>query len=77
MSYSKQIKYFDALKRYQSKFEPKELEDFKMLLKRHKDDEDLDKLSFERLSKLHEKYHLNRPKPNYDHLFKNNDNEQE
>ena len=77
MSYRKQIKFFDDLKRYQSKFDRKELEDFNMLLKRHKDDEDLDKLSFERLSKLHEKYHVNRPKPNLDNLFKKNDSEQE
>ena len=77
MSYRKQIKYFDDLKRYESKFERKELEDYKMLLKRHKDDEDLDKISLERLANLHEKYHVNRPRPNYDHFFKKNDNEQE
>ena len=75
MSYSKQIKLFDTLKRYQAKFDLKELADFKMLLKRHKDNEDLDKLSLERLLVLHEKYHVNRPKQNYDQFFKKNDDE--
>lgn len=69
MSQRDQKKYFEALKRYERKFESKELEDYKMLLKRHKDDEDLDKLSMGRLKTLFEKYHLSREKKNYDHLF--------
>jgi hypothetical protein len=70
MSRKEQITYFEILKRYERKFEPKELESYKMLVKRHKDDEDLDKLSMEKLKSLHEKYHLNREKKNYDYLFK-------
>ncbi len=69
MSSREQKNYFDILKRYERKFEPKELEDYKMLLKRHKDDEDLDKLSMQRLIRLHEKYHLNRERKNYDQFF--------
>ena len=69
MSSREQKNYFDILKRYEKKFESKEREDYKMLLKRHKDDEDLDKLSMQRLVKLHEKYHLNREKKNYDQYF--------
>ena len=69
MSQREQKKYFETLKRYERKFESKEREDYKMLLKRHKDDEDLDKLCMGRLQKLFEKYHLNREKKNYDHLF--------
>lgn len=65
-----QRKYFETLKRYERKFDKRELEDYKMQLKRHKDDEDLDKLSMERLQKLIDKYHTNREKQNYDHLFK-------
>ncbi|MFZ6032858.1 MAG: hypothetical protein ACOYVE_06065 [Melioribacter sp.] len=70
MSYREQKKYFEILKRYERKFDPREREDYKMLLKRHKDDEDLDKLSFERLETLYIKYHVNREKVNLDHLFK-------
>jgi len=73
MSYRDQIKYFDALKRYERKFDSKELQEYKMFLKRHKDDEDLDRLSMQKLKDLHEKYHLNREKPNFDHFFKRPD----
>jgi len=69
MSSREQKDYFAILKRYESKFEARELEDYKMLLKRHKDDEDLDKLSMKRLKNLHEKYHINREKKNYDQFF--------
>lgn len=70
MSFRDQKKYIETLKRYERKMEPKEREDYKMLVKRHKDEEDLDKLSIARLEKMHEKYHVNRGKKNYDHLFK-------
>jgi hypothetical protein len=50
--------------------EPGEYEDYKMLKKRHIDDEDLDSLSLERLKKLYVKYYVNRPKPNINDLFK-------
>lgn len=69
MSQREQNKFFETLKRYERKFESKELEDYKMLLKRHKDDEDLDKLSMERLKNLYNKYYMNREKKNYDNLF--------
>lgn len=69
MASKEQRNYIDILKRYERKFESKELDDYKMLLKRHKDDEDLDKLSMQRLHKLYEKYHLNREKKNYDNFF--------
>lgn len=70
MSYRDQKKYFEILKRYERKFDPKEKQKYDMLLKRHKDDEDLDKASMEFLSEIYDKYYTNRPKPNYDHLFK-------
>ncbi len=73
MSYREQKKYFEALRRFERKMEAKEYEDYKMLKKRHIDDEDLDKLSMERLKNLYEKYYVNRPKPNLDNLFKKTD----
>jgi len=69
MASREQRNYFDILKRYEKKFESRELEDYKMLVKRHKDDEDLDKLSMQKLQKLFEKYHVNREKKNYDNFF--------
>ncbi|WKZ70286.1 MAG: hypothetical protein QY331_03315 [Melioribacteraceae bacterium] len=70
MSYRDQKKYFETLKRYERKFESKEKQRYDMLVKRNKDDEDLDKASMEFLKDLIEKYHRNRPKPNLDDLFK-------
>lgn len=69
MSLREQKKYFEILKKYERKFNPKELDDYKMLVKRDKDDEDLDKLSMQRLITLYEKYHVNREKKNLDFLF--------
>ncbi|OGU59408.1 MAG: hypothetical protein A2V66_16210 [Ignavibacteria bacterium RBG_13_36_8] len=77
MSQREQQKYFDVLKRYEKKFDSKELEDYKMFIKRHKDDEDLDRLSMEKLKTLYEKYHANRERKNYDHLFKKPDGQED
>lgn len=76
MSLREQKRYFEILKKYERKFNPKELEDYKMLVKRDKDDEDLDKLSMQRLIELYEKYHVNREKKNLDYLFKKPSEEQ-
>lgn len=62
--------YFETLKRYERKFERNELDDYKMLLKRDKDEEELDNLSLQRLKTLYEKYYVNREKKNLDQLFK-------
>ncbi|MCU7495331.1 MAG: hypothetical protein HF314_05665 [Ignavibacteria bacterium] len=65
-----QKKYFEVLRRYERKFEPREADDYKMMLIRHKDDEDLDKQSLERLKELYQKYYVNRERKNYDDFFK-------
>ena len=65
-----QKKYFEQLKRYERKFDSKESYDYKMMLKRHKDEEELDRLSFERLKELYTKYYVNRERKNYDDIFK-------
>ena len=70
MRQREQKKYLDTLKRYERKFESKERSDYKMMVKRVKDDEDLDNLSFDRLKKLYEKYYQNRERKNYDDIFK-------
>lgn len=72
MSQKDQAKYFEKLKRFQNKFDMKELSEYKMLVKRHKDDEDLDKISLGKLQTLLEKYYLNREKQSFDHIFKKN-----
>lgn len=75
MSSREQKKYFEAIQRYEKKFDAKELYDYKMFLKRHKDDEDLDKLSMDRLRGLYEKYYVNRERKNFDAFFKKPEDE--
>ncbi len=70
MSSRTQKKYLDTLKRYERKFDKSELYIYKMFVKRNKDEEDLDKLSLQKLENLYKKYHLNREKKDYDDLFK-------
>ncbi len=65
-----QRKYIESLKRYERKFTTEELKDYKIFLKRHKDDEDLDNLSFQKLKDLYEKYYVNREKIDINDLFK-------
>jgi len=70
MSLRDQKKFLSALKRYERKMGPKELEDYRMLVKRDKMEEDLDKLSMDRLKSYYEKYHLNRDRKDYSNFFK-------
>lgn len=69
MTHREQTKYIDILKKYEKKMETKEAEIFKMLVKRHRDDEDLDRLSGQKLVDLYNKYHVNRDKTNLDKCF--------
>lgn len=70
MRYTDQKKYIETLKRYERKFSSDELKDFKMFAKRHKDDEDLDNNSFQKLKDLYTKYYVNREKIDLNDLFK-------
>ena len=70
MSYKKQKEFLEKLKRFERKFDSKEASTYKMFLKRHKDDEDLDSLSMKKLEALYNKYYTNRKKKSLDGLFK-------
>ncbi|MHB8578670.1 MAG: hypothetical protein ACYDA4_02275 [Ignavibacteriaceae bacterium] len=70
MSFRDQQKYLDALKKYEKKFERKELEDYKTFVKMQKDEEDFDSLSLERLEELYAKYFQPVDKNKYDSFFK-------
>jgi hypothetical protein len=65
-----QKKYIETLKRYEKKFTSEEIKDFKMFVKRNKDDEDLDNIAFKALESLYTKYHVNREKIDINDLFK-------
>lgn len=69
MGIREQSKYLDALKRHERKLDSKESAFYKMALKRHKDDEELDRESLEGLKDLYEKYHVNRERKEFDDPF--------
>jgi len=70
MSYRDQQKYIEFLKKHERKFDRKESEDFKMFLKRQKDEEDFDTVSMGRLKELYDKYNIPVDKSKYDSFFK-------
>jgi hypothetical protein len=74
MSYRDQKKYLEALKRFESKFDRKELEEYKMFVKRQKDDEDFDSISMTRLKEMNDKYIKPVDASKYDHFFKKKEN---
>lgn len=73
MSYREQKKYIEALKRFERNFNRKEAEEYKMFLKREKDDEDFDSISMKKLKDLYEKYIKPVDKSKYDSFFKKKD----
>jgi hypothetical protein len=73
VSYRDQQKYIEALKKFERKFEHKEAEEFKMFLKRHKDEDEFDTVSMKRLKELFDKYNVPVDKNKYDAFFKKKD----
>ncbi|MEO8398281.1 MAG: hypothetical protein ABI550_00555 [Ignavibacteriaceae bacterium] len=72
MSFRDQQKLLDELRKYERKFDKKEAEEYKMFLKRQKDDEDFDLLSMSRLKELYDKYHTDVDKTKFDSFFRKN-----
>lgn len=72
MAFRDQQKYLDYLRRFESKMERNELEDYKKFVKRQKDDEDFDTVSIKRLKDLYDKFYVKVDKSKYDNLFKKN-----
>ncbi len=70
MAFREQKKYLEALKGFERKFDRKESEEFKMFLKRDKDDEDFDTVSIRRLKELYDKYYVPPDRSKLDALFK-------
>lgn len=70
MNFRNQEKYLDYLRRCEKKFTPKELEEYKMFVKRQKDGEEFDSLSMKRLKELYDKYYEKKDISKLDELFK-------
>jgi hypothetical protein len=73
MSFREQQKYIELLKKFERNFDRKESEDFKMFLKRQKDDEDFDSVTMKRLKEIYDKYNKPVDKSKYDSFFKKKD----
>jgi len=73
MSFKDQQKYLDELRKYEKKLNRDELEEYKMYLKMHKDEEDFDSVSLQRLQELYEKYYEPIDKHKYDSFFRKKD----
>lgn len=62
MTHTEQHKIILELREFEPKMTRDEQEEFRMFVKRDKDDEDLDERSQRRLMALYEKYVVNRPR---------------
>jgi len=70
MAYRDQQKYLDVLRKFERSFTKEESEEYKIFLKRQKDDEDFDSVSMKRLIALHDKYYKPADLSKYDKYFK-------
>ena len=70
MSYREQEKLLESLKKNERKLTGKELDEYKMFVKRQKDDEDFDSVSMKRLKELYDKYNKPADFSKYDKYFK-------
>ena len=72
-AYREQKKYLEALKKYERNLTRLEYDEYKMFIKRDKDDDEFDTVSLKRLKELHDKYHKPVNSSKYDKYFKKKD----
>lgn len=76
MQISEQKRLIEELKYYKNKMTREDKYNFEMYEKRTKDDEDLDRISFQKLKDLHAKYVVKKSKSDFEHLFRKKDENQ-
>ena len=69
-SHREQKKYLEELRKFERNFSRQESEDYKMLTKRDKDEEEFDSIAMNRLKELYNKYHKPVDTSKYDEFFK-------
>jgi hypothetical protein len=69
-SYREQKKYLEALKKCERNFTRQEYDEYKLFIKRDKDDDEFDTVSMKRLKELHDKYHKLVDTSKYDKFFR-------
>lgn len=75
-SYREQKKYLEVLKKYERDFTRQESDDYKLFIKRDKDDDEFDTVTMKRLKELHDKYHKPVDTSKYDKFFTKSSNEE-
>ncbi|MGB5289415.1 MAG: hypothetical protein WBQ32_02040 [Ignavibacteriaceae bacterium] len=76
-SYREQKKYLEVLKKYERNLTRQESDEYKLFVKRDKDDDEFDTVSMKRLKELHDKYHKPIDTSKYDKFFKKDENSSE
>jgi hypothetical protein len=71
-SHRDQKKYLEALKKYERKLTRQEYDEYKIFIKRDKDEEEFDTVTMKRLKELHDKYYEPVNTSKYDKFFKSN-----
>lgn len=69
-SFRDQRKYLEILKKYERNFTRQENDEYKMFIKRDKDDDEFDTITMKRIKELHDKYHKPADTSKYDKFFK-------
>lgn len=69
-SYKDQKKYLEVLKKYERNLTRQEFDEYKMLIKRDKDDDEFDTITMKRLKELYDKYYKPVDASKYDKFFK-------
>ena len=75
-SHRDQKKYLDALKKFERKFTRQEYDDYKIFIKRDKDEEEFDSVAMMRLKELHDKYYKPVDTSKFDKFFKKSPGEE-
>lgn len=76
MQITEQKRMIEELHYYKNKMTREDLYNFEMYEKRTKDDEDLDRLSFQKLKEIYSRYVKKKSKSDFDYLFKKKDQDQ-
>jgi len=71
-SHRDQKKYLEALKKYERKFTRQEYDEYKIFIKRDKDEEEFDTVTMRRLKEIHDKYYQPVDTSKFDKFFKKN-----
>ncbi|MFI5236594.1 MAG: hypothetical protein ACHQLA_01495 [Ignavibacteriales bacterium] len=76
-SHREQKNYLETLKKFERNFTSKEMNLYKLLIKRDKDEEEFDSVAMKKLKELHDKYIKPVDMSKYDKFFKKNNDTDE